>query len=153
VKHFSCRCKWILTSISSTAYRSGVTLAITSSLSDVTLLGPSSIIAGLSTTFRTGVVDSFKNDFILQGVAALHVSLGHEAPYARWIGPHILPRPSVSTQIAALRRLLKGEERRDTETGKWFYEAAMVGRTGVIRPVPSDQSSGQYTPSHQCRQQ
>jgi hypothetical protein len=54
---------------------------------------------------------------IVQDVVALHVVLGRSSP--------LLPKSvSVSTQIAALRRLLYGWESTDKETGIWFRKAA-----------------------------
>jgi hypothetical protein len=57
---------------------------------------------------------------ILQDVAALHVAVGRPYPLVGKGGV------SVSEQIAALRRLLYGWERKDTETGFWFKRAAEV---------------------------
>ena len=53
----------------------------------------------------------------MQDVVALHVVLGRSSP--------LLPKSvSVSTQMAALRRLLYGWESTDKETGIWFRKAA-----------------------------
>jgi len=56
---------------------------------------------------------------IVQDVVALHVVLGRSQPAAAGSA-------SVSTQLAALRRLLYGWESRDKETGYWFRKAAEV---------------------------
>lgn len=58
---------------------------------------------------------------IVQDVVALHVVLGRAQPMA---GGGV----SVSTQMAALRRLLYGWESQDKETGHWFRKAAEVRR-------------------------
>ena len=102
-----------------TAYRSGITSA-TSSLARSVYLGGSDshVIAGLSTTFCTGSAHAMQAGAIIQDVAALHVVLGKSHPALR--------RVSVSTQMAALRRLLYGWESIDTETGAWFKKAAEV---------------------------
>ncbi|KAG6854875.1 hypothetical protein C0991_012065 [Blastosporella zonata] len=101
-----------------TAYRSGITLA-TSSLSKTYYLDgtPGRVISGLSVTFRTGSSHALERGAIVQDVAALHVHIGRPHPL---IGKGM----SVSTQIAALRRLLSGWETRDKETGYWFRKAA-----------------------------
>lgn len=56
---------------------------------------------------------------IVQEVVALHVSVGRPHPL---LGKGI----SISTQIAALRRLLFGWESTDRDTGLWFRQAAEV---------------------------
>ncbi|KAH0587756.1 hypothetical protein H2248_006514 [Termitomyces sp. 'cryptogamus'] len=101
-----------------TAYRSGITLA-TSSLSKAYYLDgtPGHIISGLSTTFRTGSLHALERGAIVQDMTALHVHIGRAHPL---IGKGV----SVSTQIAALRRLLFGWETKDKETGYWFKQAA-----------------------------
>ena len=102
-----------------TAYRSGVTFATSSLARPVHLGGPDAhIIAGLSTTFCTGSAHAMQAGAIIQDIAALHVVLGKSHPTLR--------RVSVSTQIAALRRLLYGWESQDKETGAWFKKAAQV---------------------------
>jgi hypothetical protein len=49
----------------------------------------------LSVSFSTGAAHKLADGAVIQEVTALHVSVGHFAP-----------RPSISTQIAALRDLL-----------------------------------------------
>ncbi|TFK25665.1 composite domain of metallo-dependent hydrolase [Coprinopsis marcescibilis] len=79
-------------------YRAGVTVGVTAPTGG-------SFIQGLSTAFDTGAPHKLSNNAVLQQVTALHVGL--------------LPSsPSVSTQIAALRNLLKGESQGDL--GKYF---------------------------------
>jgi hypothetical protein len=102
-----------------TAYRSGVTLAISSLAKPIYLAGPEShIISGLSVSFRTGSAHAMQRGAIVQDVVALHVVLGKSYP--------VLKGLSVSTQLAGLRRLLYGWETRDKETGLWFRKAAEV---------------------------
>lgn len=50
---------------------------------------------GLGTSFSTGAVHKLANGAVIQEVTALHVSVGH-----------FTSRPSISTQISALRNLL-----------------------------------------------
>lgn len=101
------------------AYRAGVVIA-TSSMAKPFYLGGSEahIISGLSATFRTGSAHAMQRGAIVQDVAALHVVMGKPNP--------ALGEMSVSTQMAALRRLLYGWETQDKETGHWFRQAAEV---------------------------
>ena len=71
------------------AYRFGVTTGITA---------PSSkgFPAGLSTAFNTGLPHRLAKGAVVQEIAALHVSIDSS-------------KPSVSTQISALRSLLQEE--------------------------------------------
>ncbi|KAG6895604.1 hypothetical protein C0992_000419, partial [Termitomyces sp. T32_za158] len=69
------------------AYRSGVTRAISAPISN-------GFLAGLSTAFDTGASNGLAKGAVVKEEAALHVALNQ------------LLRVSVSTQIAALRRLL-----------------------------------------------
>jgi hypothetical protein len=91
----------------SIAYRQGVTTAITA---------PShyGFLGGLSTAFSTGATHKLAKGAIVQDVAALHVAIDQSSA-----------QPSVSTQIAVLRRLLLGESK--GEVGKAFGDAAKVG--------------------------
>ncbi|KAG6821570.1 hypothetical protein H0H93_000079 [Arthromyces matolae] len=101
-----------------TAYRSGITLATSSLSKEYYLDGtPGHIISGLSVTFRTGSSHAMERGAIVQDINALHVHIGR-------VHPMISKGVSVSTQIAALRRLLFGWEERDKETGYWFRQAA-----------------------------
>ena len=109
----------IVTNVCRIAYRSGVTLATSSLARPIYLSGPDAhIISGLSVVFRTGAAHSMQRGAVIQEVAALHIVMGNPYPTSRGI--------SVSTQIAALRRLLYGWESTDTETGAWFKKAAEV---------------------------
>lgn len=75
----------------SLAYRAGVTLGVTAPKSN-------GFLVGLSTSFSTGAAHSLEKGAVLEDVTALHITIGHSSP-----------TPSVSTQVAALRRLLQGE--------------------------------------------
>jgi hypothetical protein len=83
-------------------------------------MGSQSTLAGLSSTFRTGS-GHLEKGAIIQDVTALHVKIGRPKPSEGIAGP------SLSTQIAGLRRLLSGWESKETETGYWFNKAAVVG--------------------------
>ncbi|KAG2013293.1 hypothetical protein CC2G_010222 [Coprinopsis cinerea AmutBmut pab1-1] len=100
------------------AYRSGVTFGTSSLATPIYLGGDSSqFLAGLSAAFRTGAAHSMERGAIVQDVVALHVVLGRAHP--------LIPGAvSVSSQLATLRRLLRGWESRDKETGYWFRKAA-----------------------------
>lgn len=79
------------------------------------------MISGLSVTFHTGAAHALEHGAIINPVTALHISLVRPHPYG---AGRVLPPVSVSTQVAALRRLLLNGESTDTETGKWFKKAA-----------------------------
>ncbi|KAF9569103.1 carbohydrate esterase family 9 protein [Agrocybe pediades] len=99
------------------AYRAGVSLATSALARPIYLAGPDAhIISGLSTTFRTGSSHAMQEGAIVQDVASLHIVMGK--PYFASKGV------SVSTQIAALRRLLYGWVSEEKETGLWFKRAA-----------------------------
>ncbi|GLB37488.1 putative carbohydrate esterase family 9 protein [Lyophyllum shimeji] len=70
------------------AYRAGVTTGIVAPVSD-------GFLSGLSTAFSTGAAHKLAKGAVVQEVAALHVAVGSSSA-------------SISTQIAALRRLLLG---------------------------------------------
>ncbi|EAU91444.1 amidohydrolase [Coprinopsis cinerea okayama7 len=72
------------------AYRTGVTTAVTAPKSD-------GFYGGLGVHFSTGARNRLEPGAVLQEVTAMHVSIKH------------IGKPSVSTQIAALRRLLSGK--------------------------------------------
>lgn len=74
------------------AYRAGVTRAI------ATPLG-AGFRKGFGVAFSTGVAHRLENGSIIQDLTALHVGIGHVGGSGA---------PSISTQIAALRRLLQG---------------------------------------------
>ncbi|RPD56489.1 composite domain of metallo-dependent hydrolase [Lentinus tigrinus ALCF2SS1-7] len=81
------------------AYRSGVTAGI---------VAPQTrgFLAGLNTAFSTGASHRLEDGALLQEAGAVHVAI------------HRVGSPSVSTQIAALRRLLLGETTGDVKV--WF---------------------------------
>ncbi|KIJ15978.1 hypothetical protein PAXINDRAFT_99322 [Paxillus involutus ATCC 200175] len=72
------------------AYRSGVSTAVTSPISD-------GLLGGLSTHFSLGAKHRLEREAVLEDVTAVHVAVLHRTGGA-----------SVSTQIAVLRRLLLG---------------------------------------------
>ena len=69
-------------------------------------------LAGLGTSFSLGVSHKLEKGAIVQEITALHVSVRHFA------------KLSVSTQIAALRRLLLGSS--DGALGEWFGKVKAV---------------------------
>ncbi|KAH8119709.1 composite domain of metallo-dependent hydrolase [Phellopilus nigrolimitatus] len=87
------------------AHRAGVTSSITAPTS-------SGFLSGLSTQFSTGAAFRTTPGAVIQDVAALHVTIGP----AR--------QPSVSTQIAALRRLLTSEQK--GELGYWLKKVVQA---------------------------
>ncbi|PIL36090.1 hypothetical protein GSI_01750 [Ganoderma sinense ZZ0214-1] len=86
------------------AYRAGVTVSVSS---------PShqSWLSGLSTAFSLGSAHKLERGAIVNDIAAVHISLSH--------GDSTL---SVSTKIAAMRRLLTKEV--GGEVGEWFKKVA-----------------------------
>ncbi|KAF8438173.1 hypothetical protein L210DRAFT_3482342 [Boletus edulis BED1] len=72
------------------AYRSGVSTAITSPISN-------GLLGGVGTYFSLGAKHKLEDGAVLNDVTAVHVTVAHQDG-----------GPSVSTQIAALRRLLLG---------------------------------------------
>jgi hypothetical protein len=91
----------------------------------------SSIIAGLSATFRTGAAHAMERGAIVQNVASLHVALGRPHPQSGQVSA------SVSEQIATLRRLLFGFEPKETETGRWFKQAVEGGNVAEFHKMLS----------------
>lgn len=78
----------LIFNMTSLAYRSGVTKGVTAPTH-------TRFLSGLSTVFSLGVMHDFEPGAIIQNVAGLHISIRHFSG-----------TPSISTQIAALRRLL-----------------------------------------------
>ncbi|KZT06435.1 composite domain of metallo-dependent hydrolase [Laetiporus sulphureus 93-53] len=110
------------------AHRAGVTYATTLPGST----GFSSIIAGLSVTYRTGASHALERGAIVKEVTALHVVIERSAPFSS--GGAV----SVSTQIATLRRLLQNGEPEGTETGYWFRQAAKGSIPLVVEVSSAD---------------
>ena len=104
-----------------TAHRAGVTYATTSLTRFDISTGPSSMIAGLSVTFRTGSAHALASNAIVKHITALHVVIGRPAPFSGQADA-----TSVSTQVAVLRKLLLNGEDASSETGYWFRKAARV---------------------------
>ncbi|KAF8590883.1 composite domain of metallo-dependent hydrolase [Ramaria rubella] len=94
------------------AYRSGVTAAISAP-------AHAGVFAGLGTLFSVGSANKMQKGAIVQDVTGLHVSIGHNPSGS----------PSISTQIATLRRLLlgngEGEQRK-------MFKAAAHGKTTLV---------------------
>lgn len=80
----------LMHSVSRLAYRSGVSTAVTSPISG-------GLLGGLGTHFSLGARHKLEDGAVLNDVTAVHVAVLHQDG-----------GPSVSTQIAALRRLLLG---------------------------------------------
>jgi hypothetical protein len=93
------------------AYQAGVMTGISA---------PSSrgFLSGLSTVFATGAGHKLEKGAVVQEIVALHVKIGHSSS------------PSVSTQIAALRKLLGGGAM--GELGARFREVAKVSANSYI---------------------
>ncbi|KJA29058.1 hypothetical protein HYPSUDRAFT_211640 [Hypholoma sublateritium FD-334 SS-4] len=83
------------------AYRAGVTMGVTSPLGG-------SFLSGLGVFFNLGAGNKLDEGAVVQDVTAVHVSLHHSE----------IGKPSVSTQIAVLRRLLL--QPMDGDIGEWF---------------------------------
>ena len=99
------------TSLFSLAYRAGVTKAIVAPVH-------SGFYSGLGTSFSTGAIHKLEDGAVIQEITGLHVSVGH---FGR--------KPSVSTQIAALRGfLLKLPDESIADASKPFRDAAKVRR-------------------------
>jgi hypothetical protein len=72
------------------AYRAGVTVGVSSPIS-------SGFLSGLGAAFSTGAFHKLSAGAVLQEETAVHLTIG------------AFTKPSVSTQIGLLRRLLNGE--------------------------------------------
>ena len=79
--------------------------------------------SGLSAAFRLGAAHKLEEGAVVQGVTALHVSVSHSGI------------PSVSTQIAALRKLLLGHKK--DESSYWYGKVAHVGVSKVSASTTS----------------
>jgi len=92
----------------SLAYRAGVTKAVVAPVHY-------GFFGGLGTSFSTGAMHKLADGAVIQQVTALHFSIGH------------FSRPSISTQIAALRRLLlELPDDTLTDASKPFRDAVRV---------------------------
>jgi len=105
------------------AYRSGVTRGFTAPLG-------AGFFRGLGVAYSTGALHKLEKGAIVQKTTALHVYIGH------------LGQPSISTQVAALRKLLLGfipedDDVRDRETANAFKQVT----SGVIPVVVHTQSA------------
>ncbi|KAJ3568393.1 hypothetical protein NP233_g5742 [Leucocoprinus birnbaumii] len=92
------------------AYRYGVTSAVTAPAHQA-------FAGGLGVAFSLGALNKMEKNAVIQDVTSLHVSVGH------------FTKPSVSSQIAALRRLLLGPP--SGEVGAEF-EKVKQGRIPLV---------------------
>lgn len=116
------------------AYRHGVTVGIAAP-------NHAAFLGGLSVAFSLGARHKLEKGAVVQDVAAVHVTIGRS-----------MGLPSVSTQIATLRRYLLHPS---GESGKWFEKVADVS---IDWPLPTSEltllATGYRTPcggSEQCR--
>ncbi|EMD40496.1 hypothetical protein CERSUDRAFT_130402 [Gelatoporia subvermispora B] len=106
------------------AHRSGVIYA-TSHLAKSSLFGGSNVVlGGLSTTFRTGAANGLEDGAVVKPITALHLIVGRATPYAGARAAGAPAGPSLSLEIAAIRRLLLRPGDEDTESGIWWNKAA-----------------------------
>ena len=87
------------------AYRAGITTGIASPASG-------GFLRGISVAFSLGAAHKLEQGAVVADVAALHVTIAHGDV------------PSVSTEIAALRRVLLNPPEGDA--GKWYAKVAKV---------------------------
>lgn len=71
------------------------------------------VFGGLSTSFYTGAAHKLEKHAVVQRITALHVAV-HDQGSA----------PSISTQVAALRKALKGGL--EGEAGRWYKAVTEV---------------------------
>lgn len=109
------------------AYHAGITYA--TSAVDRGQLFETLVIGSLSATFSTGAAHALEPSAIVKSITALHIRLAHPSPLGTIYGA---TQVSVSTQIAALRRLLLDGENVNTETGSWFKQAADVRMASAL---------------------
>lgn len=100
------------------AYRSGVTVGVSSPKHR-------KFMSGLGTAFGLGSSHKLEKGALLQENTALHVSIGH-----------MDKAPSISTQIATLRRLLLGKG--EGEAGSIFADITLGKRTLVVYAQSAD---------------
>lgn len=96
----------------SLAYRAGVTTGITAPTHR-------RFYAGLSTSFYTGALHKLEEGAVVQDVNAVHVTVRHFGG-----------TPSISTQIAVLRKLLL--EPGNGDVGKWFKDVSEVNQFALL---------------------
>ncbi|THH04772.1 hypothetical protein EW145_g5277 [Phellinidium pouzarii] len=100
------------------AYRAGVTVGVAAPLQY-------GFLGGLSTAFGLGAAHKMESGALVQEVAAVHVAIGHSGSSA-----------SVSTQVAALRRLLLDGGKGDV--GSYFKNVADGKMTLVVNAESAD---------------
>lgn len=101
------------------AYRSGVTTGIVAPLHQ-------GFYGGLGTAFSTGALHKLEDGAVVQDITALHVTVRHFGK-----------APSISSQIATLRRLLHDPPHGYRE-GKWFKDVAQGKLTLVVEADSAD---------------
>ena len=74
--------------------------------------------SGLSVAFSTGAAHKLQRGAVIQDITAMHVSVGHYSSSGS--------EGSISTQIAALRRLLLGTAEQNGEEGYWWSRVREV---------------------------
>ena len=105
--------------IDSTAYRAGVTTGIVSPQSD-------GFLSGVSAAFSLAAPHKLAEGAIVQRSGAVHVAI------------HRGEAQSVSTQVAALRRLLVGSNQTDGELRAWFARIGKGEATLVVEAESAD---------------
>ncbi|TDL29918.1 hypothetical protein BD410DRAFT_823894 [Rickenella mellea] len=92
------------------AYRSGITLGVTSIGSSTLFGGPSSTFGGLSVSFNPGAENAMEDGAIVKRITALHLSVSPAYPLHTWPSGEIPLIIDVSSaDIMATLLLLKGE--------------------------------------------
>ncbi|KAM5537547.1 hypothetical protein V8D89_008760 [Ganoderma adspersum] len=102
-----------------TAYRAGVTTGIVSPQSD-------GFLSGVSAAFSLAAPHKLAEGAIVQRAGAVHVAI------------HRGEAQSVSTQVAALRRLLLDSDRTEGELGTWFARIGKGEATLVVEAESAD---------------
>ena len=101
-----------------------------------------SFLSGLSTAFATGAGHKLEKGAMIQEIVALHLRIGHFSS-----------SPSVSTQIAALRRLLFGGGGK-SELGSRFKQVTEVSANWLSLVAPDHVHTGNNdfsSSSGECR--
>jgi hypothetical protein len=84
-------------------------------------MGLASIFEGTSVVFRTGAAHGLEEGAIVKSLAALHLGFHHTAELSR-----DTTAPSVSSQIANVRRLLLHSSEYGGRTERLFWRVAKV---------------------------
>ena len=94
------------------AYRAGVTIGVTAP-------SHSGFFSGLGTAFSLSSSHRLQKGAVVQEVTAIHVSIHH------------FDKPSISTQIAALRNLLLGKH--EGLSAEWWDRVTKASKVSVQR--------------------